>query len=220
MGGPGLSNATYAVQVVLVALAWGVTRRSRDHAAVAVFVSWMTATDTMRKWIMTLRGQAAHPLHGIERAAFHLDELLVSSWSFAFLACCALYFLRGRRIAASILGLWIVSWTAMIATYPWLTGARLMTAYHALFWGTLAVSWTMILFAMFRRRELRPRLAHLVVIMYATSDLMLGAFPFLHGVLGSWQDVRLITLLSLSLCVLFHVNELVRSHRTHRDVTA
>jgi hypothetical protein len=170
----------------------------------------MAVADALRVATLDLRGTGPHPLHGVARIAFHVDQLLVTSWSFGFLACGALYFLRRRRLALSILGVWLLAWGALVATYPLVVTARLMVAYQTLFWATLAVSWATILFVMFRRRTLRPGLAHLVLIMYATSDLVVGAFPFLHGFLGGWQDARLISLVTMTLSALFHVQELLR----------
>jgi hypothetical protein len=220
MGAPSLANVTFALQALLAMFAWTVSRRSREHAGVAGFVSWMVASDAMRRVTVALRGTAPHPLHGVARIAFHVDELLVSSWSFVFVACCAWYFLRSRRTAASVGALWIATWVVMIASYPWLVTARLMVLYQAFFWITLAIAWGTILFAMFRRRELRPGLAHLVLIIYAAADLVVGAFPFLHGFVGRWQDARVVTILMYSVCVLLHVNELFRAQRSGRDVTA
>ncbi|MGZ3422843.1 MAG: hypothetical protein ACXVEE_33595 [Polyangiales bacterium] len=222
MGEPRLLILLLVPQVVLAMLAWAVARRAREHVGVATFVSWMLAVDLVREVIIRLRGVAPHPLHGAARFAFHGDQLLVSSWSFVFVACCAHYFLRRQRVVVGVLAAWIVVWLAVVATYPAIVMGRLMIAYQVLFWTALATSWAMILFAMFRRRELRPGLAHLVLILYATSDLVTGAFPFLQDFLGTWRDTRMIALACRLLCILFHVPELLRPAATTklaREVT-
>jgi hypothetical protein len=197
-------------EAVLAMVAWAVARRTRAHAGVAAFVSWMFAVDLVRPTLLRLRGVDPHPLHGIVRLAFHTDQLLVSSWSFVFVACCAHYFLRRRRAVVGVLIAWIIAWLAIVATYPMLVMGRLMIFYQALFWSALAATWAMIMFAMFRRRELRPGLAHLVLIFYATSDLVTGAFPYLKDFLGTWQDTRMISSACRILCILIHVPELLR----------
>jgi hypothetical protein len=110
-----LRVASFALYLILAALAWTVARSQPTHRWIAAYVSWMVAADWLRLGIRQIVSAAPRPLSGVPLLLLHLDDLFVLSWSFLLVACCLHYF-AGRGPWAPI-GAWIALWASM----PWHT---------------------------------------------------------------------------------------------------
>jgi hypothetical protein len=191
----------------LACLAWAVARRDAEHRWVAAFVTWMLFTDLARRLLIHLRQGAPKPYTGLARVEFHADQLLVLSWSFLFAALCLHMFARRRPWPA--LGGWALTFLVCL-DYPNVSGPVLGALYRGVSLVALVVCWAAILWGMTRRRELEPTLAHLIVMLYAVTDVVLNLVPFAGGYFSSWPLVRIANLMLLSGCTAAHVWFLVR----------
>ncbi len=174
-------------------LAGLVVRRDRTHAPVAAYLAWLAATDVVRqKVIQEFRPSWSHPLEGLSRAIYHLDGALVLSWQFLFAAVSLHYFVgRGARV---VIGAWLAACALLVAAYPGLSGPALQRVHLWVLYASPAVSWTIILCGLLRRRDLRPRLAHLVLITFAATDVVSSAFPLVSGDFHPWPVVSFVGL--------------------------
>lgn len=207
-------SGQYATVVALNALfaltGWLVVRRFRPHALVAAFVSWMVASDFVQMWSTRVRGGVTVPMHGVARLAFHVEEAFALSWTLLFLAVCAHYFLRSARAAAGVVALWAITSAVVVARYPSLVGEPLYALYRRLFVVGLFAEWAIILFGVFRDRTLKPTISHLVVILYAATDMVTFALPLFAGYRSKWFDIRWINTVMVSLGIAAHLLFLLR----------
>ena len=189
-------------------LAGLVVRRDRAHAPIAAYLAWFAATDVVRQNVIQRARPWAHPMEGLSRAIYHLDGALVLSWQFLFAAVCLHYFVgRGARVA---IGTWLAMCAVLVAAYPALSGPSLQRVHLWVLYGSPAVSWTIILFGLLRRRDLRPKLAHLVLITFAATDFVNAAFPLVTGDFRQWSVTNFIGLFATLTIDAAHVVWLTR----------
>ncbi|MBI2898468.1 MAG: hypothetical protein HYY06_33260 [Deltaproteobacteria bacterium] len=186
---------------ILALLAWLVARHQREHRPLALFVSWMVAADWVRVVLNGVRADEPRPLVGIARVAYHLDQLVVLSWSFAFMAVALRYFTK-RPPAFALVGL-AVTWLITL-NYPLVSGEFLLWILRLAGICATVVAWTCILAAIFRRRDLQPTLAHLVVILYSVTDFVLYLVPWMGDVGRTWPIVNLISVVQLTVFCAAH----------------
>ena len=55
------------------------------------------------------------------------------------------------------------------------------------------------------KRKIQPGLAHLVLILFACSDVVLNLVPYARGFLSEWPLVRLVNVLLLATCIAAHL---------------
>jgi hypothetical protein len=207
MGVTTLKTAIWLVHALAVVLAWLVVRRAREHVWAAAIVTWMLADDLVREVVYA----ATRPFPGLAHLARSLDHVLVLGWTFPYLAVCAIYFLRRRDVAIAAMIAWALMSGVMIATAPTLGRTAIDTVYRVLYWFGVASTWLMILLGVFGDRALKPRLAHLVIILYAATDVVGACFPWLEPVLGRrWTDVNWLNLFNMSACSIAHLVVLAR----------
>jgi len=178
---------------VLPLLAWMVTRRQRSHLYVAAYASWIGCVDLLRR---------NSPLQSLV-----LDRALSLSYSFFFLACLIHYFLTGRAARTStrvILGLWPIVFVWLAASPP-LSVAVFQRAFLATYSATTVIAWVVILAAVSRRRELRPTLSHLALVLYAAGDAVAICFPLLHWRVDEWRIVMVGYLICLTTSIVAHL---------------
>src|SRR5207248_2851551 len=116
---------------------------------------------------------------------------------------------RGARFA-------IVAWAALSLAclyYPRVSGPLLVDVYLAAAIASAIVAWGCILYGVFFRRGLEPGLPHLVLILYATTDVATYLFSYLEGFVKNWPFVRLGNMLLLLACIVAHVVWLARHRR-------
>lgn len=208
-----LNVAAIVLYPVFSALAWLVARHDRAHRWVAAFATWMVAVDLVRRPLLALLARSPHPRHGLARAAYHLDELLVLSWYYLFLAACVHYFLRRRPHA--VLGAWAATWLLCL-NYPLFSRDVVLAVYRTVSLGCLIGSWLVIFGGMFRKIDIRPTLSHLTLIFYATVDVVINLIPYTHGFVSAWPLVRLANVVLLLACCGAHLSWLVARHRAAR----
>lgn len=204
LGDPHL--LAYAVLAVLAGI---VAVRNRQHRPTAAFIGWMLASDIVRPVLTRVYESAPRPLHGSARFAFHVDESIALSWYGLFVATCLVTFVgRGARHAIAV---WILL-SAACLFYPFVSGRILVNLYLATAITSAVAAWACILYGMFVRRDLDPGLPHLVLILYATTDVGTYLFSYLEGFAENWPFVRLANLFLLLACIVAHVVWLAR-HR-------
>ena len=193
----------YALLTILAAL---VTWRNREHVWLAAYVAWMLSSDLIRMLLERAGARTRGPVLSVAGIARQLDDLLVLSWSFLFVACCVHYF--ARRRPAAVIVVWILTWIASNTVR--LVAGRGYDLYLMVGIACSAASWALILHGVLRRKDLDPGLAHLVLILYAGTDIVLYLVPLKDHYLEHWPLVRLANHLLLIVCCVAHVWWLVR----------
>ena len=197
-----LRVAGYALYILLAVLAWCVARSRPAHRWLAAYITWMAAADWIRLGIRGALDAAPRPLTGWPQVLLHVDDLFVFSWSFLFLACCLHYFVRRARWAA--IGAWAATW-AITLNSQIVTGEVVGWIFRLVSLGCLAASWACIVWGMLRGSKIQPGLAHLVLLLYASADVVLNLIPHAHGFLEGWPLMRLVNVLLLTTCIVAHV---------------
>lgn len=192
--------------VALAVLAAWVGHSQPSHRGVAAYATWMAVCDTVRPFLREVLAGAARPLAGGPRLAFHIEELLVLSWSFLFLACCVRYFLARRTWP--IVGAWLLAWVVCL-DYPRISGPSLAALYKIVGTGSMLVAWALIAWTMFARRAV-PRLAHLTLMAFAVGDLTIALVAYAGDLNQRWPLVRLASVCMLAAACGFHIVWLVR----------
>lgn len=203
-----LRVAHVGLYILLAVLAWRVARLRPPHRPLAAYVTWMVATDWLRLGIRRILDTAPRPLAGGPLVLLHVDDLFVLSWSFLFVACCLHYFVARSPWAA--IGAWAASW-AITLNAPIVSGEVLSWIFRLGSLGCMAASWACIVWGVLRAR-IEPGLAHLVLILYASSDVVLNLVPYARGSLAEWPLVRLLNVLLLVAGIAAHLIWL-RGHR-------
>ena len=193
--------------VALALLALGAARRDPEHRPVAAFVAWMVVTDLIRRLLGSWRAGEPKPYSGWTRVWFHGDELFVLSWSFLLMALCMRLFARLRSWPA--FGGWAVAFVVCL-DYPAVSRTALATLYRGVSLLCLVVCWGCIFWGIARRRDLEPSIAHLTVILYAVTEVVLNLIPFAQDYFGSWALVRVANLVLLGACICVHAWWLAR----------
>ncbi|MBI4702691.1 MAG: hypothetical protein HY744_16335 [Deltaproteobacteria bacterium] len=194
--------AHHVLAVLLVAVAWLVWRRRRDHLALALYLTFMSAGDFVRLCYLPHLRSAPRPYAGWHLLLSHADVLLVLGWSFLFAACMVHYFL-GRRPTA-IYGAYGAIWLICL-NYPLVSGDVYAWVLRAVSLGCLLLSWACIGYAVLRRAALRPGLAHLVLMLYAANDVVLNLIPWAKGFFGYWYLVRYSNVVLYAACCGAHL---------------
>src|SRR5262249_55026376 len=94
--------------------------------------------------------------------------------------------------------------------YPFVSHDRLMTLYRTAAVAALVGSWGCILWGIFRSSDLAPGISHLVLILYAATDVVLNLVPYARGFGADWPLVQIANLLLLAACIVAHVLWLAR----------
>lgn len=176
-------------------LAAVVHRFDRRHGPLAAYLAWYAAGDLVRLRALGSFKPFRHPAQGVVRGLYHLDGAIVLSWYFLFWALCLHYFVR-RSARVPVLA-WVVVCAATVVMYPAWSGPTLRPLHLGVVYASPCVSWAIIVYGLLRRREIRPTLAHLVLIVFATTDFVAAAFPLVGGDLAQWPLVRLVSLIGL-----------------------
>lgn len=190
-------------------LAWAVARRQRSHVPLAAYLTWLAVVDGVN---VALRGgiyqTPSHPMHGWARAAFHVDDALSQSTQFFFLACILHYFLgRGARWP---IALWAVVVTLRASRYP---ASVSWPAFAMVFNATALFCWLVIVFAILTRRELKPTISHVVLILYSATDAVAAAFPLLRlpsSPSTTWHLVMVCATIGVAAVIVAHLVALWR----------
>lgn len=207
-----LRVAFTVVYGVLAILAVLTARRDRAHRPVAAYVAWMFLSELVR-WagLIHLYRDAPRPLHGVARLAFHVDEAIALSWSGFFVAACLAVFV-GRGVRYAFVG-WLAIVGLVCVWYPRLSGPSLVNVYLATSALSTVVAWSCIVYGVFFRRDLRPGLGALVLILYAATDVAIYLFNYVRGFLQNWPFANLAGMLMLTAAIVAHVVWLARHRR-------
>jgi hypothetical protein len=188
-----------ALYFVAVVLGWTVARRDPRHRWIAGFITWMLAVELGRKQL--------EPMLDVE-AVRALARILSLSWTFLFLGCCLHYFV-GRRPDPA-LAAWGTA-SLFVANVSAVSGEALTWIYDSTGLAGGVISWACILWGFFRRIDLTPTLAHLTLIFYAASDIVVYVVPARAGLAANWPVVLLSSNLAMLAIVVSHAVWLLRS---------
>lgn len=146
----------FACQAAVIALAWAVCRRRREHRPFALFASAMLAVDVVRLVIMAacpwilLPG----PFTGARRLLFHFDQALFISWPVAVASMAWAIFLRRKPWPPLLAGALVE--VALVLGYPsTFRGAVLGRAYAVIHGAALVASIAAVVAWVRRRPQLR-----------------------------------------------------------------
>ena len=195
-----------ALNVLAAVLSWLVVRRDSGHRWMAAYVTFMAAEHWLRQLFLII--ETAAPAAVVVTTP--LDHLVVLSWSLAFAACCVHYFV-GRWVWAVMVVLGLL-WSVR-QWYPGWTADHTMTLMRGVGNVTLVFAWVLIIWGVLRKHELRPRLAHLVLILYAACDVVTKLVPLRRGYFENWPLVRLATVLMLLAICAAHARWLILARR-------
>jgi hypothetical protein len=212
----GLPTVDNLLYVVLAMIAWAIVRRDGSHRPLAAYISWMAASELLRGALGSLKDGAPKPYTGIARVAAHGDQLIVLSWSFLFVALCLHYFLARKPWAP--LAAWLTTFVVCVVGYPMLRGHALGLVYGAVTFGSLLASWGCITWAILRRRKVEPKLAHLVLILYASTDVATAIIQVTRDYFKGWPVTLVSNLLLLCALVAVHVHDLAKRARVEEIV--
>jgi hypothetical protein len=183
-----------AVEAVVIALAWALVRRRREHRPFAVFATAMLAVDLTRlaimsscPWIMS-----PGPFSGFRRALFHVDQALFNAWPVGVAILSWVVYLGRRPWAPLLAGVLIEGALTLGYPYPF-RGATLGRAYALTHGAALVASIFAVLGWARHRAPLRPeRGAALLVILL---DLAYFAGPYaLPEPWTAWADGETVAL--------------------------
>jgi len=199
-----LDTTLLVLEIVLGVIAWAHVRRDRSHWPLALYLSWMALESPLRDIDRLARTGPSTGYAGLALAAFHLDKLIVFSWTFGFVALCVWYFLRRSAWPVFVLG--AVVWL-MALPHPFMTGERLAHYYAFVFTAGVVLSWlTIVWVVLFRSGSVEPTLAHWVLLTYACLDFVCTLAPFLElAFLAEWERLRVATIVVTSGAISAHV---------------
>jgi len=197
------------VVFAILALVW--FRREREHLVLAAYVTWMALWDIVLPILRRFYPLGVYPLHGAQRVLVHVSDTIVLSWTFLFLAVCLHYFVRRGALVA--IAAWclasIASWIAYVPDAQWTRGLTFVSL------GGVAVTWASIGWGIFWRRDIKVQLAHLIVILYAGTDVAVHVLPY-SNVLRDWQLMRIANTVLYSVCIAAHAWSLYGRTRSSR----
>lgn len=191
-----LALANKVAGTTLALVAWAVARKFRPHLPVAAYTTWIAAVDWVRPFPAALRT---------------LDHAAGLSFSFFFLAL-AVHHLVGRS-AKPVFAAFALTVLYLFA-FPSISRAAAHRLYFAVYDATTALVWAMIIYAALFRRGLRPHLAHLAIVLYATTDAVAICFPLLKWQVDQWRVAVVIALLCALTSIIAHVVFLLRAPRS------
>lgn len=197
--------------IALTLLAAAVARKDLRHLPLAIALAALAIPDLVRPVLIGIDSGAPRPFHGLARLAFHIDEAIVLSWPLIMLACALHYFVGGRAWRWALVG-WIAA-VCLCFIYPYFSGQRLVYVYGVVGIAALVASWGCIVSGVLFRAALRPTLAHLVVILYAATDVGTWLLLFVQGIIRDWPLVLIANVLLLVACVVAHVRWLFMEGR-------
>jgi len=76
---------------------------------------------------------------------------------------------------------------------------------------TTALVWGIIVYAALRRRDLRPNLSHLALVLYAAADAVTICFPLLHWRVEQWRIVTVGSFVCVTASIVAHLVFLFRA---------
>jgi len=180
--------------ITLAVVAWAVTRKYRPHVYLAAYTTWISVVDLWR---------------GPTGISFlPLDRALVQSFSFFFLALAVHYFLD--RSARLVLAAFAVVVLGLLA-FPTMSKAASYRLYFAVYDTTTVLVWGIVVYAVLRRRDVRPNLAHLVLVLYAATDAVAICFPLLKWRIDEWRVVAVSQLVCVTASIVAHLVFLFRA---------
>jgi hypothetical protein len=183
-----LYGATTVLQAFAALFALALARRRADHRPVALFLAGMTLASALRwalRTFMILSAQALDPgapLHGLARAAAHMDHALFLLWP-AGIAALMLAVYLGRR-PWPIAVIWVLAVVAIVASYP--EGrAWHSQGYLAAELGALLVSTGVFLQWVARREGMTP--PRLSALFIAGIDFATLLGPYRSNLFVTWN---------------------------------
>jgi hypothetical protein len=82
-------------------------------------------------------------------------------------------------------------------------------------------AWSCIVYGVFFRKDSRPSLGALVLILYAATDVAIFLFDHMHGLLANWPYTLFTGMLMMGAAIVAHVVWLARNrHERLRRRTA
>ncbi|MCA9607731.1 MAG: hypothetical protein KC619_19115 [Myxococcales bacterium] len=182
------------LEIALSGLAWLEARRRPGHWPLALYLSWMAAESPLRRFARSFRSGPSSDFAGLALASFHVDKLIVLSWTFGFLALVLRYFLRWPAWPALVAGL--VVW-GIALPHPYMTGDRLAELYSYVYAGGVVVTWLAIGWAMLvRPGSVEPALPQWVLLAYASFDFVCALAPYVElQFIAQWEQLRLASIL-------------------------
>lgn len=170
----------------VAALAWWVASMNKSHRVLAAYLTWFLLAEATLFWIPILAVDPTHVLSN--RLLFHLSQWLQLSIYFLFIAVAAHYY-EFRRVRWVAVGSWILAAVVCLDAETF-SGDRLGYVYQATSLLSVVTAWAFITWGHRSRSTVRPTLAHLVIILYATSDLVLMVLPLAGKFDSDWAAVR------------------------------
>lgn len=165
-------------------LAWRVARPSCSphFRPVAATLSAAFAADGARAMLHCLvlgpaRAAGRVPYVGLERAAFHAEELL---WlAFPAISVALAFEVFHRRVSRCVWAAWLTTWAVLAIAYPTLRGDALLRVYLAAHLVSIGVQ--LVLAGAFFVHRGVPGLTHRVALALFCSDIALLIGPWLAG---------------------------------------
>lgn len=168
----------------VAAASWVVAANQRSHRAFAAYATWLPVMDVVRLPFTAARRGHEHPMAGLARAAFHVEQSIVVSWSLFFLGLCMHYYVRrGSWVPVAI---WAAVSLGLIVAYP--AGATSFGVLYTrfIFYVVTMTAWAVIVYGALLNRALRVELAHVLIAMYAAVDVVTVAVPMARADMANW----------------------------------
>lgn len=211
MGAASLAQVILAFAVAIAA--WLVSRRDASHRWLAIYLAGLAVMNVVLRIQKAALPWLAETSYDLGLVWFHAGELAHLSVPFLFLACVGHYFRVPSMIPASIGG-WLTLW-AFCLNYDIVNFPVLEWLYQCAGLVVLAGTWGCIFFAL-RRTDGPgpPRLAHLVLILYAVGDFVQNLVPLADGYVSHWPIVQwsaAFVIFSILIAHLVHLRKLRRA---------
>jgi hypothetical protein len=192
-------------------LAWLVTRRDLTHRWLAGWLTALTLSVVLSPMVKSLFLTHPRPYTGIRLVARHADRLVFMSFHVLLLAGCLRYFTRVRWwIALVVLA---AAELCFLGLDP-LSSEEAVQIYRVVSIGCVATAWGCILHGLLLRRELRPGLAHLVLMLYAGTEVTQLLVPMARDFFAHWHVIGQANVVLFTLSAIAHLWWLARSRRT------
>jgi hypothetical protein len=184
-----LYATTTVLQALAAILAIGIARRRSDHWPPALFLGAMVSANAAR-WVLRslviFPAQALEPgapLHGLARAAGHIDQALFLAWPAGIVALTLAVF-SGRRPWLVAIG-WALAVAALVLTYPSIRGTATRPLYLAAELAAVLASIGLVLQWAWRRQPMTlPRLSALFVVGIDCGTLI---GPYAGNPFATWE---------------------------------
>ena len=179
----------FVAYAALCALAWVVTHRQRAHLGCATYLTFMAGGELVRPVLSHVYRGTPKPYAGWARLAFHADYAITLGWQLFFLACCVHYFTR--KSPALVFALWGGTWCAFVIGHGRMSPGLIASVYFAVWAVSIVGGWACIAWGLFRGAHMAPNLAHLVLILFAASDVGTILLRLVVGLRENWDIARI-----------------------------